>query len=1046
MNFRATLLTGSIMAAGFLAGTEAAETKIGVHTFTHPDDYQVELVAAPPLADRPIVADFDERGRLYVADSSGSNDPVKKQLEEKPHRIVRLEDTNGDGKFDQQTVFADKMMFPEGSMWLDGSLYVTAPPVIWKLTDTNDDGVADKREEWVDAKTLTGCANDLHGPYRGPDGWIYWCKGAFAEQIWEQTNSVPFKTRAAHIFRRRPEGGVVEAVMTGGMDNPVDVAFTPEGERFFTTTFFQHPGGGQRDGLVHAIYGGVYGKVHDVLDGHKRTGEVMPVLTHLGPAAPSGLARLEHDPVGRTLVAANFNLHKVTRHLLKPKGATFTTEDSDLLASDQTDFHPTDVIEDADGSILVIDTGGWYKICCPTSQLHKPDVLGAIYRISKKGAKLDDPRGTKLSWTISPLALAHRLADARPAVRRQAADRLSKLGVDAVGPIGQAYGQNVLRKDGRLRAAVLKEAALVTNTEVDFQVEYVWALTRIDSPEARKLVRGFLTGPATAAARQAAVASISLWRDGGASRELLQTLADHDPQLVRVAAEALGRIGNVTAIPNLLETATRLDPESPDRVLEHSLCYALIELNDPKRLEPFLAAKHPAARRIALIALDQMERQTLQPTQVVAMLSAKEPAVQQAARWVVSHRRGWGAELIPYFNEQLAGPSEELGQLEELLAFFWGEQVVQRWATDQLGTLPARRAQLLLRALGRSGLKQAPEGLGKALAGLFKKRDLAGVAITALRGVPFEASVELSDALMKTALDATLPLETRAEALAAIPGGARELSPILFDFLIESVKGSTEAGLRGHAATALSKATLNGEQLEALAAALRSIGPVELPRVLAAFEKSASESVGRKLVSELQGSGTIQWLSGEQVTRIFAKYPETVRESLREALAAASADTLKQREQIDHLLVELKDGDIRRGQAVFNSTKAACSTCHAIGYLGGDLGPDLTRIGQIRTERDLLEAVLFPNASFVRSYEPMVVVTSDGEQHSGVLKRDSAEEVVLATGPNLSVRLKRSEITSMRPGTVSVMPQGLDQQLSKPELADLLAFLKATRW
>ena len=91
---------------------------------------------------------------------------------------MRLEDTNGDGKFDKATTFADKMMFPEGAMWHDGSLYVAAPPRIWKLTDTDGDGVADKREEWFDGKTLTGCANDLHGPYLGPDGWIYWCKGA----------------------------------------------------------------------------------------------------------------------------------------------------------------------------------------------------------------------------------------------------------------------------------------------------------------------------------------------------------------------------------------------------------------------------------------------------------------------------------------------------------------------------------------------------------------------------------------------------------------------------------------------------------------------------------------------------------------------------------------------------------------------------------------------------------------------------------------------------------------------------------------------------
>ena len=50
--------------------------------------------------------------------------------------------------------------------------------------------------------------------------------------------------------------------MTGGMDNPVDVAFTAAGERIFTATFLNHPQAGRRDGLVHAIYGGVYGKPH----------------------------------------------------------------------------------------------------------------------------------------------------------------------------------------------------------------------------------------------------------------------------------------------------------------------------------------------------------------------------------------------------------------------------------------------------------------------------------------------------------------------------------------------------------------------------------------------------------------------------------------------------------------------------------------------------------------------------------------------------------------------------------------------------------------
>src|SRR5437867_7328707 len=162
-----------LLAAAWTPAAAAAEVKVKSQTFTLPDGFEVEPVAGPPLVERPIVADFDELGRLYVADSSGLTEKAEKQLQLKPHRIVRLEDTDGDGRFDRSTVFADKMMFPEGAMWLDGSLYVAAPPSIWKLTDTDGDGVADRREEWFQGKTLTNCGNDLHGPYAGRDGWIY---------------------------------------------------------------------------------------------------------------------------------------------------------------------------------------------------------------------------------------------------------------------------------------------------------------------------------------------------------------------------------------------------------------------------------------------------------------------------------------------------------------------------------------------------------------------------------------------------------------------------------------------------------------------------------------------------------------------------------------------------------------------------------------------------------------------------------------------------------------------------------------------------------
>src|SRR5206468_2554467 len=394
--------------------------------------------AGPPLAGRLLTADVDEQRRLYVSESSGTNNNVKEQLKKKPYHIPRLEAENG--RFVRRTIFADHMMFPEGTMWYAGSLYVAAPPSIWKLTDTKgEEGAANQRVEWFKGKTLTGCANDLHGPYLGPDGWIYWCKGAFAKQTYERPGKPPFVTRASHVFRCRPDGSGIEPVMTGGMDNPVDVVFTSGGERIFTTTFLQFPAGGRRDGLIHAVYGGIYGKDHDPIYEHPWTSpHLMPVLTHLGPAAPAGLLRFESETFGEdykdNLFAANFNLHKVTRHQLIPDGATFRTKDEDFLVSNNVDFHPTDVIEDADGSLLVVDTGGWYKLCCPSSQFHKPDVLGAVYRVRKSGAaKVEDPRGQKLIWDPTQADdLVKRLGDPRPAVRRRAIEAMAAQGDRAV--------------------------------------------------------------------------------------------------------------------------------------------------------------------------------------------------------------------------------------------------------------------------------------------------------------------------------------------------------------------------------------------------------------------------------------------------------------------------------------------------------------------------------------------------------------------------------------------------------------------------------------
>jgi putative membrane-bound dehydrogenase-like protein len=1048
-------------ALALLSGLPAAagqQFKFDHQTITVPDGFEVELVAGTNLAPRPISGSFDEQGRLYVTDSSGSNEKVELQAKNPNHRVLRLEDTNGDGTFDQSIVFADQMMFPEGCLWYDGSLYVAAPPSIWKLTDTNNDGFADVRVEWHQGQTLTPCANDLHGPYLGPDGWIYWCKGAFAEQNYE-VNGKPFKSRAAHIFRARPDGSRLEPVMTGGMDNPVGLTFTATGERILCGTFFAPDEPGHRDGLIHAIYGGVYGKPNNVLEGHKRTGELMPVMTHLGAAAPSAVIRYQSGGFAGeyrdNLFCCQFNLHKVSRHILKPVGATFQTTDHDFLVSDSTDFHPTDVIEDADGSLLVIDTGAWYKLCCPTSQLAKPDVLGGIYRIRRKGMrKVNDPRDTTISWAKStPTELTALLSRDRPATVERAVQELARRGPASIPALVE-----VVQQSKNLAA----------------RVNAVWALIRIDAPAARGAVyAAFPDGPNSYfsphdLAFQVAIYSISLWRDTNAvivpSEDsfrafigLSEAVERQDAALQRTAAEAWGRIAAdpnaaVRRLLGIAKSDSHNLPRTRDRILEHSLIYALIELNHPAATAAGLTNRF--TQRLALIALDQMDAGNLRAEQVLPFLSATDAELRQTAAWVAGHHPEWGGALAGFFRERLAatpGDQDDRLELEKQLAHFTSSQPIQQLIAESLHAVvtPTAMRQLLLRVMAHSGLQVTPPGWAEAVRAALDQTDEAIIRpaiITARTLGQIKANAPGFVAqLHRLARDGTRPDDLRLDALAALPRNFGPIEPDLLDFLGANLDPSQSVARRSAAVSALTKLKLNDEQLLLLAQKLETIGPLEVSKLLAAFAQTTNEAVGRGLVAALQKSKGLSGINPGALKTLLAPYPPAVQTGGNALLTLLNVDEARQRAHLEELLATLPEGDIRGGQAVFNSPKAACSACHQIGYLGGKVGPNLTGIGTIRTERDLLEAIVYPNASFVRSYEPLAVTTKAGDDLSGVLRKDAPEEIILATGPNTEVRVPRADVVALRPGTVSVMPGGLEDQLTKQELANLVAFLKVAK-
>jgi glucose/arabinose dehydrogenase/mono/diheme cytochrome c family protein len=145
-------------------------------TFKVPPGFKVELVAGDPMVEAPISMSWDEHGRLFVLEMRGYMHDVDGKGEDQPlGRIVVLEDTDGDGKMDKRTVFADGLILPRAIMCVNGGVLVAEPPSLWFMKDTDGDGKADVKE-LVDGSygSRTGQPEHMaNSPTWCLDNWIY---------------------------------------------------------------------------------------------------------------------------------------------------------------------------------------------------------------------------------------------------------------------------------------------------------------------------------------------------------------------------------------------------------------------------------------------------------------------------------------------------------------------------------------------------------------------------------------------------------------------------------------------------------------------------------------------------------------------------------------------------------------------------------------------------------------------------------------------------------------------------------------------------------
>jgi putative heme-binding domain-containing protein len=540
--------------------------------------------------------------------------------------------------------------------------------------------------------------------------------------------------------------------------------------------------------------------------------------------------------------------------------------------------------------------------------------------------------------------------------------------------------------------------------------------------------------------------SAGLHRDSLAKSWLIRVLTGNDhPAAQRQAAVALGRLKETEAIEPLL---TAMKNGNCDRFLEHALIYALIQIDNRDKTAPYLKDIDPHIRRAALIALDQMPNGKLTREELAEQLNTDDKALLQTALDIVASRPSWAEAIVGLMRDWLITRNSKAippRNLRGVLLALSKEPAIQKLIVEALDHPDTIRADklLLIETIGQAPVAKLPpawlEALGKSLDHAddrYVQQSIA--AVRARRLTQFDARLE------KIVHHPKLAAETRVQAFAAVAPRVKVDEPT-FAFALAQLKPDGPPLVRMAAARGLSEAALEEKQYQRLTAAIATAGPLELPVLLSAFEKSTSRPVGLALLNAVEKNPSLTSLTPSALTKALHLVPDDARYRVQDLSKKLNVDAGKQKARLDELMSLATGGSIEQGRDIYFGNKALCSTCHAINNKGGGVGPDLGKIGAIRSGRDLLESIVFPSASFARGFEPYIVETKAGKTHNGILARESTDAVHLLTTERVELRIDRNEIEAFVPSRVSIMPQGLETTLTRRELKDLLAYLQSLR-
>ena len=1004
------LVNDTVRAAAATPALAPEETQ---KKFLVPPGFEVRLFASEPEVVNPVAMTWDERGRLWVLELYEYPKGAPKGQKGRD-RIKILEDTDGDGKADKVTVFAEGFSLATGLALGNGGVYVGAAPNLYFLQDTNGD---DKADVTTVLKTGFGMEDRhelLNGFAWGPDGWLYMTHGVFTHsKVSDPNDPDGFGVQVdAALARFHPITKKFE-VFADGTSNPWGVDWNERGDAFVSACVIQHlfhmaPGGQyNRQG---GTWANPYGYVGDL------PSKGLPAIVNWRHyrAAHAGITIYQGDQYPaewRGLVfLGNIHQSAINCDRLTPVGSTYTAEkESKLLGADKGisqvgagNFlvsqdpwvRPVSVQTGPDGALWVMD---WYdKYPCYQNAQADPEGVdrefGRIWRVvwvgdqpgkavaSRPEPKMDLQKSTdeKLigllehpnSWQRRQ---ALRLIDERHTLRSSviidgkvrdhffatqsshletyfAADKM----LDSTGRLDEDVMEKAATdRDSRLRS----RAAISTGERVEVKSQ---ALTRVAK----------LASDQEASVRANAAAALRQITSGSYTVDTPSTAAITTVGLVPSFRELLARpsVDGDTYYPHIVWMAME-----PRVAQDPTPFFALVGANDN-------SVSAYAARRVM--------RRICDLTDVTARIKHLNAAMEWLAGLTAKPGLAEAAldGLIDAFKSKGQPPTVPFGPiLEKLTANPQLADKARRLAT-LLGDTTASRSIIAKINDPTASLDDRLQGITAARE---TKDDAARAELLKLLKAPLTPALSPSEGARETAAQ-SLYIE-----------GLRALSTFGGDDI-------------GYAITdAWKNFNLPTRRIASEVLVVRS-----------KWSRALLAAVEQKTASPRDVSATARRaLAGSD--------DATVRDNADQLLGvyrATGADKLK--------LIADKRRVVLAGQpdarAGYEVAKRTCFVCHKMYGEGADVGPDLTGVGRSTLDA-LLHNVIDPNEVIGNGFENTEVELKDGRVVNGRIVENSPTRLkLLAAGPTEHIIAPGDIVVvngkpAIRTSQISLMPEGLEQ-------------------